>query len=62
SVIPTPGGLGPVEAALTAGLQVAGVPGAIALSGALLYRLLTFWMRAPIGWLAMRYLQRRDVL
>ena len=62
SLIPTPGGLGPVEAALTAGLQVAGVPGAIALSGALLYRLLTFWMRAPIGWLAMRYLQRRDVL
>ena len=62
SMIPTPGGLGPVEAALTAGLQVAGVPGAIALSGALLYRLLTFWMRAPIGWLAMRYLQRRDVL
>ena len=62
SLIPSPGGLGPVEAALTAGLQVAGVPGAIALSGALLYRLLTFWMRAPIGWLAMRYLQRRDVL
>lgn len=62
SMIPTPGGLGPVEAALTGGLQVAGVPGAIALSGALLYRLLTFWMRAPIGWLAMRYLQRRDVL
>ncbi|WP_122819647.1 lysylphosphatidylglycerol synthase transmembrane domain-containing protein [Varibaculum vaginae] len=62
SLIPTPGGLGPVEAALTAGLQVAGVPGAIALSGALLYRLLTFWMRAPLGWLAMRYLQRHDVL
>ena len=62
SMIPTPGGLGPVEAALTGGLQVAGVPGAIALSGALLYRLLTFWMRAPVGWLAMRYLQRRDVL
>lgn len=62
SLIPTPGGLGPVEAALTAGLQVAGVPGAIALSGALLYRLLTFWMRAPIGWLAMHHLQRRDVL
>ena len=62
SLIPTPGGLGPVEAALTAGLQVAGVPGAIALSGALLYRLLTFWMRAPLGWLAMRHLQRRDVL
>ena len=62
SMIPTPVGLGAVEAALTGGLQVAGVPGAIALSGALLYRLLTFWMRAPIGWLAMRYLQRRDVL
>ena len=62
SLIPTPGGLGPVEAALTAGLQVAGVPGATALSGALLYRLLTFWLRAPLGWIATRYLQRRDVI
>lgn len=62
SVIPTPGGLGTVEAALTAGLKVAGIPGSVALSTVLLYRLLTFWFRAPLGWLALKYLQKTDIV
>lgn len=62
SIIPTPGGLGPVEAALTAGLQVAGVPTQTALATALLYRLLTFWTRAALGWFALKYLQNKQAI
>lgn len=62
SLVPTPGGLGPIEAALTGGLQLAGIPSAVALSAALAYRLMTFWGRAPVGWLALTYLQRKGIL
>ncbi len=47
SIIPTPGGLGAVEAALTAGLTAAGVPGGVAVSAVLLFRLITFWLPVP---------------
>ena len=62
SVIPSPGGLGPVEAALTGGLQVAGIPLTIAVSAAIAYRLVTFWGRVPLGWVALKVLERRNVL
>jgi glycosyltransferase 2 family protein len=62
SVIPTPGGLGAVEAALSAGLSAAGLPGAAAISTVLLFRTLTFWLPVPIGWSALNYLQRKKVL
>ncbi|CRH94195.1 conserved hypothetical protein [Chlamydia trachomatis] len=62
SVIPSPGGIGPVEATLTAGLQVAGVPLSIGLPTAVLYRLVTFYGRIPFGWLAMKYMERKDLL
>ncbi len=62
SVIPTPGGIGPVEAALTGGLTVAGISPAVALSIALVYRLVTFWVNIPIGWLYLRRLQRQNLL
>jgi uncharacterized protein (TIRG00374 family) len=62
SLVPTPGGLGAVEAALTAGLTAAGLPGAVALSSVLLYRLLTFWLPVPIGWVALKYLERQQAL
>lgn len=62
SVIPSPGGIGPVEAALTAGLQVAGVPLSIGLPTAVLYRLVTFYGRIPFGWLAMKWMERKDLL
>ncbi|MDO5033887.1 MAG: lysylphosphatidylglycerol synthase transmembrane domain-containing protein [Actinomycetaceae bacterium] len=62
SVIPAPGGIGPVEAALTAGLTVAGIPSGIAISTAIVYRLVTFYARAPLGWIALRVMQKRDLL
>ena len=62
SIIPTPGGIGAVEAALTAGLTAAGVPGAVAASAVLLFRLLTFWLPIPFGWGALRYLEREQAL
>jgi glycosyltransferase 2 family protein len=62
SLVPTPGGLGAVEAALSAGLTAAGLPGAAALSSVLLYRLLTFWLPVPLGWVALKYLERRQAL
>jgi uncharacterized membrane protein YbhN (UPF0104 family) len=62
ALIPTPGGLGGVEGALTAGLSAAGVPATIAFSATILYRLCTYWGRVPIGWLAMRFLERKGDL
>jgi glycosyltransferase 2 family protein len=62
SAVPTPGGIGAVEAALSAGLTAAGMPGAKAVSAVLLFRLATFWLPVPIGWVAMNYLQRKDAL
>ena len=62
SLVPTPGGLGAVEAALSAGLTAAGLSGAVAVSAVLLYRLLTFWLPVPIGWVALKYLERRQAL
>lgn len=62
SVIPTPGGIGAVEAALTTLLTAAGVPGPVAVPAVLLFRLLTFWLPVPFGWAALRYLERRQDL
>jgi uncharacterized membrane protein YbhN (UPF0104 family)/tRNA A-37 threonylcarbamoyl transferase component Bud32 len=62
SVVPTPGGLGAVEAALSAGLTAAGLPGTTAISAVLLFRTLTFWLPVPIGWVSMNYLLRHDAL
>jgi uncharacterized protein (TIRG00374 family) len=62
SAVPTPGGLGAVEAALTAGLTATGMPAATAVSAVLLFRLLTFWLPVPAGWAAFSYLRRRGAL
>jgi len=62
SIIPTPGGLGAVEAALTAGLTAAGVPGGVAVSAVLLFRVLTFWLPVPAGWVAFNFLERHNDL
>jgi uncharacterized protein (TIRG00374 family) len=62
AIMPTPGGLGAVEAALTAGLTAAGLPGAAAVSAVLLFRLLTFWLPVPVGWVALNYLERQGAL
>jgi uncharacterized membrane protein YbhN (UPF0104 family) len=62
SIVPTPGGLGAVEAALSAGLTAAGLPGTEAVSAVLLFRTLTFWLPVPVGWASMNYLLRHDAL
>jgi glycosyltransferase 2 family protein len=62
SIIPTPGGLGAVEAVLTAGLVAAGLHGTLAGSAVLLFRLLTFWLPVPFGWAALNYLERNDAI
>lgn len=59
---PTPGGLGAVEAALSTGLAAAGMPGASAVSAVLLYRLATFWLPVPLGWLSYTWMQRHEWL
>ena len=62
SAAPTPGGVGAVEAALIAGLTATGVPTEQAVPAVLVYRVATFWLTVPSGWLAFTLLTRRDVL
>ena len=62
SIIPTPGGIGAVEAALTAGLVATGLHGTEAASAVLLFRLLTFWLPVPFGWAALSYLERQGAI
>jgi len=49
----TPGGLGVVEAALTAGLVATGLDTGHALAAALLYRLVSFWLVLVGGWVTL---------
>ncbi len=58
AAVPTPGGIGTIEIALTTGLTAGGLNPGVAASVALLFRVLTYWLRIPVGWVAMRVLQR----
>jgi glycosyltransferase 2 family protein len=61
--IPTPGGIGAVETALSTTLAlVAGLHLATAITAVLLFRTATFWLPVLAGWVALHFLQRRDVL
>lgn len=62
SAVPTPGGLGAVEATLTVAFTSVGIPPTIALSATLLYRLMFYWARIPLGALAMRHLVKQHLL
>ena len=55
----TPGGLGFVEAGLTAMLVAAGVSAQDALVGTLAYRLVSFWLPLPAGGIAYLLFRRR---
>lgn len=55
----TPGGLGFVEAGLTAMLGLAGVPAAHAVLATLAYRLFTYWLPLPLGLLGAVLHRRR---
>jgi uncharacterized membrane protein YbhN (UPF0104 family) len=62
SATPTPGGLGGVEAVLAAGLTAIGIPAHQAIPAVLLFRMATFWLPIPLGWVSFQVLQRRGVL
>jgi undecaprenyl-diphosphatase len=62
SAVPTPGGLGAVEAALVAGLVATSVGQGTALAAVLLFRLATFWLPILPGWVSFAVLQRRGYL
>ena len=62
SFIPTPGGIGAVETALSIALAGAGMATAQAITAVLLFRTVTFWLPVLAGWVSLHYLQRRDVL
>ncbi|MCL1922638.1 MAG: flippase-like domain-containing protein [Propionibacteriaceae bacterium] len=58
SAIPTPGGLGPIEVALSAALVSLGINPGVAASIVLLFRFVTYWIRIPIGWLTYKTAER----
>ena len=60
--VPTPGGIGGVEAILSAALAAAGLDVSTAISATLLFRLVTFWLPVIPGWLAFRYLANRRAI
>jgi uncharacterized membrane protein YbhN (UPF0104 family) len=61
-VVPSPGGIGSVDAALTVALVAAGSPTATAASAVLGFRLITVWLPLPAAALALSTLVRRGVL
>lgn len=62
SAVPTPGGLGGVEAALTFAFVAVGVPQGVALSATLLHRVVFYWLRVPLGAAAMKWLDQRNLV
>jgi glycosyltransferase 2 family protein len=62
SATPTPGGIGGVEAVMAAGLTAIGIPAHEAIPAVLLFRMATFWLPIPAGWISYVLLQRRGVL
>jgi uncharacterized membrane protein YbhN (UPF0104 family) len=59
-LMPVPGGMGVAEAGYTAGLQAIGVPAPIAVSVAITFRLVTFYLPPLWGSVAMRWLRRHE--
>ncbi|MDR1807152.1 MAG: flippase-like domain-containing protein, partial [Propionibacteriaceae bacterium] len=62
SAAPTPGGMGAIEAAELAALGAAGINAGVAASVVVVFRVATFWIRIPLGWLAYRWLERHNDL
>ena len=62
AIIPTPGGLGAIELALAGALTATGVPQALSLTAVLIYRFITYWLRVPLGYGALKYLERKGEL
>ncbi len=60
SAAPTPGGVGAIEAALTAGLSGLGVDPATAVAVVLYFRFMTYWLPILPSWLFFQYVQKAD--
>ncbi|MER7082595.1 lysylphosphatidylglycerol synthase transmembrane domain-containing protein, partial [Saccharopolyspora kobensis] len=61
-LVPSPGGLGAVEAVLLAGLSAMGIPATAAVTAVLLSRLLTYWLPVLPGIAVFRFLQHEGVI
>lgn len=61
-VMPVPGGIGVMEAALTVGLVAVGVDESVALGAAITFRVVTFYVPPIWGWAAFRWLERNNYL
>ena len=61
-LMPSPGGVGTVEASLAGGLRLIGVPAAEGVTIGVGYRLATFYAPIPLGFAAFRYLQRKQMV
>jgi glycosyltransferase 2 family protein len=62
ALVPTPGGVGALEAALTAAMVEVGAPIGPAVASILLYRFATYWLPILPGAVTFRILRRRQVL
>lgn len=62
AAVPTPGGVGGVDAALTAVLLSYGIDNAAAAAIVLLFRILTFWLPTIPGYAFLRYTQREGIV
>ncbi|MGW4954115.1 lysylphosphatidylglycerol synthase domain-containing protein, partial [Streptomyces parvulus] len=62
ALVPTPGGIGSVEAALVVALVAAGGPAAVATAVVLAFRLLTVWLPLLPGALTLAALVRMRVI
>jgi uncharacterized membrane protein YbhN (UPF0104 family)/tRNA A-37 threonylcarbamoyl transferase component Bud32 len=60
--MPVPGGMGVAEAAYTAGLVALGVPSAPAMSAAIAFRMVTYYLPPVWGAIAMRWLRQHSYL
>jgi uncharacterized membrane protein YbhN (UPF0104 family) len=60
--MPVPGGMGVAEAAYTAGLVALGVPSAAAMSTAIAFRMVTYYLPPIWGAIAMRWLRQHAYL
>ena len=58
--MPVPGSIGVAEAGYTIGLQAIGIPSSIAISTAIAFRLVTFYLPPIWGAWSMRWLRRHD--
>ncbi|MFV1990659.1 MAG: flippase-like domain-containing protein, partial [Acidimicrobiales bacterium] len=62
SVVPTPGGVGAIEAALVFVLTNAGIDQPTAWAAVLLFRLINYWLPTVPGYIALKVVERRDLV